>query len=256
MAERFAAAAAAGYERVSVSPGEVLRAEADGTPAREVASRARDLGLGVIVDPLMNWYPDSTPSRSRFAAVSDVEALRVCAALEAVAVTAIASATSDVPLAQLPDHFAALCRRAADVGIRVQLEFMPFTVVPGVRAAWDIVRQVAAAGLVFDTWHFFRGDADYAGLREVPRDRIFCVQVADARAQPHGSLRDETKRRLLPGDGELDLAGAIRALSGALTWVGPEVMHPHLEGRPASEVAAIALARTQAVLAAATAGSA
>jgi sugar phosphate isomerase/epimerase len=256
MAERFAAAAATGYERVSVSPVEVLQAEAAGTPAREVGRRARDLGLGIIVDPLMNWYPDGTSSSSRFAGVSAADALRVCGDVAAVAVTAIATATSDVPLTQLPDHFAALCRQVADVGAQVQLEFMPFTVVPGVRAAWNIVEQVDAAGLVFDTWHFFRGDADYASLREVPRDRIFCVQLADAPAQPHGSLRDETKRRLLPGEGELDLAAAIRALSGALTWVGPEVMHPELEAAPAAEVAAAALARSRAALAAATAGSA
>ncbi|HEY3005095.1 MAG TPA: sugar phosphate isomerase/epimerase [Kribbellaceae bacterium] len=249
LAARFAAAAAAGYQRVSLSPPEVLRA---GRPAAEIASRARDLGLGLVVDPVMNWYPDSSPPTSRFAGVSTDDALRLGADLDATALTVLATPHSDIPLPALAEHFARVCDRAADFGAQVQLEFIPYTVVSGLRVAWEIVRAADRpnGGLVFDTWHFYRGDPDFGVLAAVPGERIFAVQLDDAPAQPTGPLRAETMARLLPGDGELDLVGAIRALHtlGALRWIGPEVMNPELNVRPPEEVARLAMERTRAVL--------
>ena len=40
----------------------------------------------------------------------------------------------------------------------------------------------ANGGIVFDTWHFFRGDPDFDLLATVPGDRIYCVQIDDAAA--------------------------------------------------------------------------
>src|ERR1700733_2429566 len=67
LAERFAAAAATGCRQATLSPPDVLRAAADGTTAAEIGRQARDLGLDLIVDPVMNWYPDREPSPPRFA---------------------------------------------------------------------------------------------------------------------------------------------------------------------------------------------
>lgn len=257
LSERFAAAASAGYERVSVSPPEVLRAEQGGVPASDIGRSARDLGLDLVLDPVMNWYPDSSPSPSRFAGVSAEDALRVGADLQAVALTVISNATSDVPVRDLPDHFGRVCDRAGVFGAEVQLEFMPFTIVRSVGMAWDLVRAAARdnGGIVFDTWHFFRGEPDFDLLATVPGERIFSVQLDDAAAAPEGPLRQETARRLLPGDGQLDLSRAIRALTeiGGLRWVGPEVLNPELAARPTADVARIAMARTRAVLDAALA---
>jgi sugar phosphate isomerase/epimerase len=268
LAERFAAAAATGCQRVSLSPPDVLRAEADRTPAAEIGRQARDLGLDLIIDPVMNWYPDREPSPSRFAGVSTDEALRMCEALGVVSLSAIATGSSDLPVAELAGPFAALCDRAAGFGAQVHLEFIPFTVVRTLRIAWDLVRAAGRpnGGLVFDTWHFFRGDPEYDVLAGIPGDRIFCVQVDDAAALPQdalpdgalsqGALRAETQRRLLPGDGALDLGAALRALHGigALRWVGPEVINPELAAMPVAEAAALAVARTRDAVAAALAG--
>ena len=257
LADRFAAAARAGYDRVTLSPPEVLRAVADGTPAQAIGAQARDLGLELIVDPVMNWYPDSTVSPSRFAGVSTEDALRVCEALGAVSLSAIGTGASDVPLGALAEHFAAVCDRARDFGAEVHLEFIPFTAIRTIAIGWDIVRDADRpnGGLVFDTWHFFRGDPDYATLATVPGERILQVQIDDASAVPTGTLREETQRRLLPGDGELDLIGALRALDaiGGLRWIGPEVINPEVSGLPIDDAAALALERSRAVVAAAAA---
>lgn len=248
--ERFAAAAASGYRRVSVSPPEILRA---GMPAAEIGARARDLGLDLIVDPVMNWYPDSAPSPSRFAGVAAADALRLGAPLGAASFSAIGTATSDVPLSDLAGHFAALCDCAADLGADVHLEFIPFTLIRDLRIGWDVVRAAGRpnGGLVFDTWHFFRGDPDYDLLASVPGKRIFQVQLDDATAEPSGTLREETQRRLLPGDGAFDLTRVLRALAdiGGLRWIGPEVISPELAALPVGEAAQLALDRSRAALA-------
>jgi sugar phosphate isomerase/epimerase len=272
--ERFAAAAAVGCQQVSLSPPDVLRAASDGTTAAEIGRRARDLGLDLIIDPVMNWYPDREPSPSRFAGVSSDDALRMCEALGVVSLSAIATATSDLPVPELAGPFGALCDRAAGFGAQVHLEFIPFTVVRTLRIGWDLVRAAGRlnGGLVFDTWHFFRGDPDFGVLAGIPGDRIFCVQLDDAsagsppspppgtppaasarRAEYMSALREETSRRLLPGDGALDLPAAIRALHriGALTWVGPEVISPELAAMPVLDAATLAMDRTRAALAAA-----
>jgi sugar phosphate isomerase/epimerase len=255
LAERFAAAAATGCRQATLSPPDVLRAAGDGMTAAEIGRMARDLGLDLIIDPVMNWYPDREPSPSRFAGVSTDEALRMCEALGVTSLSAIATATSDVPVPELAGYFARLCDRAAGFGARVHLEFIPFTIVRTLRTAWDLIRASDRpnGGLVFDTWHFFRGEAQFDVLETIPGDRIFCVQLDDAPAVAEGSLREETSHRLLPGDGALDLTAAVRALHriGALTWIGPEVISPALAALPVLDAATLAVERTRAFVAAA-----
>jgi sugar phosphate isomerase/epimerase len=256
LAERFAAAAATGCRQATLSPPDVLRAAEAGTTAAEIGRMARDLGLDLIIDPVMNWYPDREPSPSRFAGVSTDDALRMCEALGVASLSAIATASSDVPVPELAGYFARLCDRAAGFGARVHLEFIPFTIVRTLRTAWDLVRVADRpnGGLVFDTWHFFRGDPQFDVLETIPGDRIFQIQLDDAPAKPEGPLRQETSRRLLPGDGDLDLIKAIQALHriGALNWVGPEVINPDLAALPILDAATLALHHTRALLTAAT----
>jgi sugar phosphate isomerase/epimerase len=255
LAERFAAAAATGCRQATLSPPDVLRAATDGMTAAEIGRQARDLGLDLVIDPVMNWYPDRERSPSRFAGVSADDALRMCEALGVTSLSAIATASSDLPVPELAGSFARLCDRAAGFGALVHLEFIPFTIVRTLRIAWDLVRAADRpnGGLVFDTWHFFRGEPQFDVLETIPGDRIFQIQLDDAPAEPTGTLREETQRRLLPGDGKLDLVTAVQALHGigALRWVGPEVISPHLAALPVLDAATLALDRTRAFLAAA-----
>jgi sugar phosphate isomerase/epimerase len=253
LAERFAAAAATGCRQATLSPPDVLRAAEDGTTAAEIGRMAADLGLDLIIDPVMNWYPDCEPSPSRFAGVSTDDALRMCEALGVTSLSAIATGSSDVPVPELAGYLARLCDRAAGFGARVHLEFIPFTIVATLRTAWDLVRAADRpnGGLVFDTWHFFRGEPQFDVLETIPGDRIFQIQLDDAPAEPAGTLREETQHRLLPGDGDLDLIKTIRALYriGALRWVGPEVISPHLAALPVLDAATLALDRTRVLVA-------
>jgi sugar phosphate isomerase/epimerase len=106
-------------------------------------------------------------------------------------------------------------------------------------------------GLVFDTWHFFRGSRDFELLEQIPGDRIFVVQFADAAKEVQGTLREDATRRLLPGDGCFDLPRVVRVLNaiGGLRAVGPEVISPTLAAMPAREAATLAASRVRDLVA-------
>jgi sugar phosphate isomerase/epimerase len=242
--ERFPAASAGGYDHLSLSPLDVARSAEQGLPASGIRQLAAAHGLGLIMDPVMNWHPAVQPSRSRFARFSVDEALQMCEALGVVSMTAIAASTSAVGTDELGERFGTLCDRAADIGALVHLEFIPMTPITDVATAWQIVGDADRpnGGILFDTWHFFRGSPDFDALDEVPGERILAVQVDDAHAEVTGSLWDDTQHRLLPGDGSFDLPRVLRALvrQGGLRMVGPEVISPETAAMPPGDAARLA----------------
>jgi sugar phosphate isomerase/epimerase len=253
IAPRLEAATAAGCARVSLSPLDVARAEADGTSAADLGRRCRDAGLDLVLDPVMNWHGGAPRAGSRFGRFSTEEALRMAEALQVASMTVLAQPTAEGPVVELAGPFGAVCDRAADLGADVHLEFMPMTAVRDLAGAWAVVQAAdrANGGIVFDTWHFFRGDPDYAVLEQVPGDRVFAVQVDDAHAEVRGTLREDTLHRELPGNGSFDLLRVVRALDriGALRWVGPEVMSPVTAAMPAVEAARLAVGRVRDLVA-------
>jgi sugar phosphate isomerase/epimerase len=254
-----AAARAAGYDRLSVSTLDVLTAARQGMTAAELGRHIRGHGLEVVLDAIMNW---SGPPRTDWPfgghrdpvgfRVDLDEALRMSEALQAVAVNAVGPPVADRPLPDLAEPFARLCDRAAGFGARVTLEFMPMLSVATLAQAWSIVSAAGRdnGGLVFDTWHFFRGEPDFAVLESMPPGRIFMAQVSDGAAQPRASLVEDTFNRLMPGDGSFDLDRVTRALDrvGGLGWVGPEVISPVTAAAEPGEIAAAARERVAGLI--------
>jgi sugar phosphate isomerase/epimerase len=241
---RVAAARAAGFTRLSVSPLDVERSAEAGTPPEELGRMLRDSGLEIVMDPVTNWYGGAPRAGSRFARFTADEALRMCEALRVVSITVIGQATSDLRVEEVAGAFGAVCDRAAGFGAQVHLEFIPMTAIPDLTTAWAIVRGADRpdGGILFDTWHFFRGQPDFDALDRVPGERILAVQIDDAAAEVRGSMREDTQHRLLPGDGCFDLPRVVRALDriGGLRWVGPEVISPVTEAMPPVEAARLA----------------
>lgn len=249
---RIAAAASSGYSHLSVSPLDVARLEEAGTTAAEFGRTIHAAGLEIIVDPVMNWYPGGGPARSRFSRFSPEESLRMVADLGAVSLTAIGTGSCDGDVADLAEPFGVLCDQAAELGVLVHLEFIPMTVISSLKIARQIVEGAGRpnGGILFDTWHFFRGDPDFEVLADTPGELILAVQLDDALAEVKGTLWEDTQRRLAPGDGSLDLTRAVRALAdiGGLRNVGPEIIHPDWAAMPAAEAAALSGEKTRAVL--------
>jgi len=250
---RVEAARAAGFTRLSVSPLDVARAAEQGTSAEELGRRIRDAGLEIVLDPVANWYGGTPRPESRFARFTAEEALRMAAALDVVSMTVIGQATSDLAVEQVAGAFGEFCDRAAGLGAHVHLEFMPMSGIRDLATAWTITQGANRpnGGIVFDTLHFFRGNPDVDVLDQVPGERIFAVQINDARPDVRGSLREDAQNRLLPGDGSFDLPRVIRALDriGALRWVGPEVISPVTEAMAPVDAARLAGDRVRELIA-------
>jgi sugar phosphate isomerase/epimerase len=158
------------------------------------------------------------------------------------------------------DRFGAVCDRAAEHGIRVALEFLPWTAIPDLATAAEIVERAARpnGGVLIDAWHYFRGRPDEARLRSMRPEHITAVQLDDGDAEPVGPLFEDTMlRRRLPGEGAFDLVGLLRVLDevGVDVPYSVEILSTDHQQLPVREAARRAFTSTSAVLRAAARGA-
>jgi sugar phosphate isomerase/epimerase len=246
LAERIEAACAGGFSNLSLFPEDYRRARADGLTDSDILAMHEEKGVRLMtLDPYARWLPFDPPAaadpRLRILQTEESEFFAIADALQLQTMTAIEPFGHSHPIERLAESFARLCDRAAESGLRVHLEFTPFSGIPDLSTAFEVVRLAGRAngGLVLDTWHYLRGQRDDELLRSIPAECIFVVQVSDARAQVQGSLIEDTwAHRMLPGEGELDLQTVIAILAGK-RGVGPfgiEVLSRTLWQLPPAEI--------------------
>jgi len=230
--QRLEAAVAGGFTSISVFPmdcPDTRRAH-----ALRSMSEARGVRIGAL-DPFTRWLPGWQAPKGiapEFFALVGCEEdafFDTAEALGATSMTVLEPFGRRHGMGELVEGFAALCDRAASSGMRVHLEFTPFSGIPDLETAFKIVcgADRANGGLVFDTWHYLRGRPDASLLETIPGPRIFVVQVSDAAREPVGSLIEDTMfNRRLPGEGDWDLEGLLAALLSkpGLGEVGIEVL--------------------------------
>jgi sugar phosphate isomerase/epimerase len=254
--ERIEAAAANGYRGLTVRPDDVDRLEADGLDPATVVADARQRGVErLLLEAVSEWYDHEPPPVWFPSAAHSVDDFRRAAVrFGSRDLNAIAPFATDQTVDDLTEGFATLCDQCAEDGIAVHLEFIPFPPIGSVATAWEIVRGADRpnGGILFDTWHFFRGQPDLELLATIPGNRIFAVQVSDgAREFQESLVKDTFRHRMLPGTGVFDLRGALRTLRaiGGLGAVGPEVLSVELDALPRVEAARLAGEAVSVVLA-------
>ena len=136
----------------------------------------------------------------------------------------------------------------------VHLEFLPWSRIPDLASAWEIVRRADRpnGGVAVDAWHYFRSGADEQLLVSLPGARVLGIQLDDAPNRAEDDLLHATlHERLLPGDGELDLVGLLGALGkiGAAAPIGVEVFSDALHALGPIEAAKRAGDATRTLLA-------
>jgi sugar phosphate isomerase/epimerase len=237
--ERVAAAVAGGFRGISVWARQHERERAAGTTDATMRALLADHGLAVAeVDALSDVLFDPTTTRepgSRERACHDI-----AAALGARSLSLVEGPGRHGDVARAADAFAAVCDRAAPLGLLVHLE--PW---PGSRldldAAVAVVRAAARpnGGLLADSWHLARGGDWTARLDAAVGVPVVAVQMSDGPLAQSGEYLDETMhRRRVPGDGEFDLTGFIRLLDRhrSRAPIGVEVLSDALASLPAAEV--------------------
>jgi sugar phosphate isomerase/epimerase len=259
--QRLEAAAAGGYAGLSLWGRDYAAARAEGYSDADMAALIADHGLAVgELDPAWWWTPGaasfSIPPELdpldvfRF---GEAELLRIAEAVGARSLNAAAVLGGTWSVEEAAAAFAALCDRAAESGLLVHLEWLAWSRVPDLATALEVVRLAdrGNGGITVDTWHCARSGTTVADLLAVPGGRVLAIQVDDGPASPEEDLIEATlHRRLLPGDGEFDLAGYIGALRsiGAPAPVGVEVFSDELHRLGPLEAARRAAAATRAVL--------
>jgi sugar phosphate isomerase/epimerase len=213
------AAAAAGFDSVTLrltdEEGGANRLAADAPPRRELLARLAQRAIGVLdVDVV------SLGEETRIAALAGV--FEGAAAFGARHVIAI---NRDRDEARAAERFAELCEAAAPWGLRVVLEFLPFTATKTVEAADRLVASAGhpAGGVLVDPLHLRRSGgspAEVGVLRAANPERYPYLQICDgpADAPPGRGLAlytEAVENRIAPGEGELPLAELLLALPGA-----------------------------------------
>jgi len=221
--DRIEAIARSGWRGMGISQDDlsVLR---DTMGFGELRSRIADAGLDhTQVEVLTDWWltgPAASSARRTeqllFAAAEELGATHI------KVVTAFVDASSTVE--SLVQPLAALVDRAADRGLRIALEPLPFSMVASIPAGADLVRMVdnPAFGLVVDAWAVFRARTDLATLGACLRPEwVFAVELDDAPRTVQGSLFEDTiDNRRLCGEGDFELTQFVKTLS-AVGFAGP-----------------------------------
>jgi sugar phosphate isomerase/epimerase len=164
---------------------------------------------------------------------------------------------ADIP--RLTEEFGILCKQAAERGTNVLFEMLPgaFSRAPSLDHVLTIVRGSGAknGGIMLDNLHLQRIGTPPADIvTKIGRDIPIGVEINDGVLATPVKFEDSVvNKRLLPGDGEFDIAAFLHAV---WTWgyndaVGVEVLNEYIRKWPLETAAQEAFAKTTRVVAAA-----
>jgi sugar phosphate isomerase/epimerase len=214
--EFVSAAAGAGYAGLSVNNRLWhLARSREGLTGTDMRARLDDAGLAVseyegAVDWLRAGPAEPDPREVPLAEILDRAAL-----LGAARVMVTDDGRGLASLDEAAEDFATACDRAAEHGLAVAVEFLPWTAIPDVDTALQLVAAADRpnGGIVLDTWHYTHGSRR-SELRPADARWISCVQLADGRTEVayDDLLHEATFERRVPGEGELPLAEVVRHL--------------------------------------------
>jgi sugar phosphate isomerase/epimerase len=269
--DRLDAASAAGFAGISMWGRDYAAARREGHSDADLRARLAGHGLAVAeLDPAWWWTPMSFGTKAfdahALASIDDMEVFcngeaelfAIADAVGARSINAVDVLGGRWSIDDAAESLAGFCDRAAEHGLLVHVEFLPWSRIADVATAWEIVRSAdrANAGIAVDAWHWFRGTRDEAALRSVPGAKIMAVQLGDAPADPEADpMTASLHERLLPGDGDVDLVSLVAALreAGAVAPIGVEVfsdalhaLGPHEAARRAGDGARRVLAGARA----------
>ena len=250
--EQLRASRLAGCDAISITPWHYCRWLADGITTKDMLLMADDEGVKLTqLDPYSRWATHWLPDNLDPAAFSlgffgfdEDDFFRIGEALRVDSMSCIITCPqSQVSIDQLIEGFARTCDRAAGLGWRCDLEFIPFWGLPDLETDWKIIKTADRdnSGLVFDFWHYLRGKPDPALLDTIPGDRISTVQIADADAKlrPGRSLLDDCIfHRVDAGTGGFPVVELLQQLHriGGLNRYGPETFSGLYDTLPAEEI--------------------
>ena len=209
--DRIRAAAGAGFAGIGLRAENYRDARGTGLSDADMVRIADDHGVRILeVEYVTGW--GTAAGRNAEQREKERTVFHMARAFEVRHVNT--GLLETLPPEVITDSFAALCDRAGD-DLTVALEFMPYSGVPDLSTAWQVVADAGRANsaLIIDVWHWVRARTSPSDLHPVPADRIIAVQLCDVLEHPMEPLRAESLgHRLPPGHGHGDAVGVVRTL--------------------------------------------
>ncbi|MBT2416564.1 TIM barrel protein [Streptomyces sp. ISL-22] len=212
LTEKLTAASRAGFDGVEIFENDLLASPL--TP-EEIRARCADLGLTIdLYQPMrdIEAVPADEFARNLRRARHKFELMRrlgadtvlVCSSVHPLAV-------DDDALAAY--HLRQLADLAQDFGIRVAYEALAWgRHVNTYTHAWRIIEAAdhPALGTCLDSFHILSKGSDPKGIEDIPGEKIFFLQLADAPLLAMDVLQWSRHYRCFPGQGGFDVAGLVR----------------------------------------------
>ncbi len=239
-AETIDAAAQAGFGAVGLRicarrPGEPFATPilGDASAAQALRQRASDRGIRLSNVSAYQFYPDVT--WEHVAPVIDTT--------HALGIPTVVVNCFDPDESRFLALFAKYCAAAHAAGMRVALEFLPYSAVRTLGASLQVLERSGAAnaGVLLDALHLDRSGASPSDIAAIPPGKIVFAQLCDAvklsGARSDAELLQEARTARLPaGEGELPLFDFLDALPPGVE-IEYEVARMDLANRPALDKA-------------------
>ena len=239
--DKIAAIAGAGFKGVELFENDLTVSTLS---PRDVAAMLRNEGLVcTCFQPFRDFEGMHGPARA--AAFDRAERkfdLMQALGAELMLVCSSVAPDTDGDPARLSEDFAELGTRAAARGLRVGYEALAWgRHVWDHRQAWDVVRRAdhPAIGLILDSFHSLARNVPVASIAEIPGERIFLLQIADAPGVPMDPLYLSRHFRCFPGQGDFPVAEYVAAVV-AQGYAGPlslEIFNDRFRSWSASQIA-------------------
>ncbi|MFD9931761.1 bifunctional sugar phosphate isomerase/epimerase/4-hydroxyphenylpyruvate dioxygenase family protein [Streptomyces massasporeus] len=206
------AAARAGFDGVEIFENDLLACPL--TP-EDIRARCADLGLRIdLYQPMrdIEAVPEAEFARNLRRARHKFELMRRLGADTVLVCSSVSpQAVDDDALAA--EQLSRLADLAAESGIRVAYEALAWgRHVSTYDHAWRIVETAGhpALGTCLDSFHILSRGSDPKGIADIPGEKIFFLQLADAPLLAMDVLQWSRHYRCFPGQGGFDVAGLVR----------------------------------------------
>ncbi|MFI0266147.1 bifunctional sugar phosphate isomerase/epimerase/4-hydroxyphenylpyruvate dioxygenase family protein [Streptomyces luteogriseus] len=209
---KLAAAARAGFDGVEIFENDLLASPL--TP-EDIRARCADLGLRIdLYQPMrdIEAVPEAEFARNLRRARHKFELMRRLGADTVLVCSSVSpQAVDDDALAA--GQLSRLADLAGEYGIRVAYEALAWgRHVSTYDHAWRIVETAGhpALGTCLDSFHILSRGTDPEGIEDIPGEKIFFLQLADAPLLAMDVLQWSRHYRCFPGQGGFDVAGLVR----------------------------------------------
>lgn len=215
--DKLVAAAHAGFDGIELFEPDLV---ASTSSPKQIRERCAELGLQIVLYQPFRDLDSTDPEQfernlnrldRKFDVMTElgVDLILVCS-------NASADAVADM------DELATQLRAAGELadrrGMRIAYEALAWgRTVDLWQQSWDAVRRAdhPAVGLCLDSFHILSRSSTIDELGEVPGDKIFFLQLADAPHKDMDVLQWSRHYRLFPGEGAFDLVDFAAAVLGA-----------------------------------------